>query len=164
MGRTTCKYVKYGRKRLCKQLAVLPGLCSCSPGRLTFQPLFLERDFLLIWPLTFAFMCAYFTFIVSANWAWLTIIPMAVCFITFGPGIHGIRRSYLEQEQMLKDLGKFDVSTVSCANDFDKQFILEAISKWHLVARVQWRAVYETRHARIWDLIISFPILNVGRN
>ena len=100
-------------------------------GRLTFQPLFLERDFLLIWPLTFAFMCAYFTFIVSANWAWLTIIPMAVCFITFGPGIHGIRRSYLEQEQMLKDLAKFDVSTVSCANDFDKQFILEAISKWY---------------------------------
>jgi len=101
-------------------------------GRLTFQPLFLERDFLLMWPFTFAFMCTYFSLTVSADWAWLTIIPTVLCFFMFVPGVHGIRKSYLEQGQMLKDLANFDVSTVSCANDFDKQFILEAISAWYV--------------------------------
>ena len=39
---------------------------------------------------------------------------------------------YQEQEQMFAHLAHFDVSAASCSSDFDREFILSAVSQWQL--------------------------------
>ena len=55
----------------------------------------------------------------------------AVGFFVFFPGIHVIRKGYQQQEQMFRDLAEFDLNSVSCSNEFDRQFILSAVCRWY---------------------------------
>ena len=100
-------------------------------GKLTFQPVFIERNFLAIWPCWF-FVC--FTWQMAnalVHWRSLMIIPGFICFAAVIPGVHAIRRGFQEQEDSLLKMANFDLSKVSCSDDADRQFILTALVEWY---------------------------------
>ena len=51
---------------------------------------------------------------------------MPVCFL-----VHFCRGKYREKHQLLEDLKAFDLSKVTCVNEFDRDFICGAIDRWY---------------------------------
>ncbi|CAE7439947.1 miaA, partial [Symbiodinium pilosum] len=95
-------------------------------GELKVQPMFVERNILLAW--ICMFLClGVFMFVRLPGIHWRG----AVGFFVFFPGIHVIRKGYQQQEQMFRDLAEFDLNSVSCSNEFDRQFILSAVCRWY---------------------------------
>ena len=100
-------------------------------GKLTFQPVFIERNFLALWPCGFfvCFACAMVNSL--ANFSSLTIIPGFLSLACVIPGAHAIRRDFQEKETSLRQMPNFDLSKVSCSDDADRQFILAALVEWY---------------------------------
>lgn len=44
---------------------------------------------------------------------------------------HFLRGHYVAKQKLLSELENFDLSSVQCSNDFDREFIYEAISVWY---------------------------------
>ncbi|CAE7600444.1 amt-3 [Symbiodinium sp. CCMP2456] len=98
-------------------------------GKLTFQPLFIERNFLALWPCWFFVPITYT--MVNAVSNGLTFIPGFISLAAVIPGAHAIRRGFQEQESSLQQMANFDLSKVSCSDDADRQFILAALVEWY---------------------------------
>lgn len=60
-----------------------------------------------------------------------TLIFGAGVFIPVCLIVHVCRRKYREKHQLLEDLKGFQLSKVSCVNEFDRSFICGAIDRWY---------------------------------
>ena len=63
---------------------------------MVFQPLFLERDFLITWLCSSLFLFLCFLVVLSDKCRFLAGVPMAVCFTGFLPGIHADTKSRIK--------------------------------------------------------------------
>ncbi|CAE7300257.1 unnamed protein product [Symbiodinium natans] len=98
-------------------------------GELRFQPLFVERDILVLW--TCGFLAAVLFSAMLSSFTYSSVLLGAILCLVFLPGAHFVRRGYREQDLLLRNLAEFDLSAVSCACDFDRQFILSAVRSWY---------------------------------
>ncbi|CAE7438420.1 unnamed protein product [Symbiodinium sp. CCMP2592] len=102
-------------------------------GKLVFQPLFIERDILVVWLCMYLFVSALFFVIASGVRDGNT--PFAFffssCCLGLLPAVHYVRKGYREQEQISQSLSEFDVSALQCFSDFDKRFIHSAVMQWY---------------------------------
>jgi len=100
-------------------------------GKITFAPLFVERTILL------SVLCVYLAnfFILAASASsdsqFLARFGYIAMIIPFGLAVHSLRKNYRTKYQLLYDLEHFDLNQVSCSNQFDGEFIHEAITKWY---------------------------------
>ncbi|CAE6971872.1 unnamed protein product [Symbiodinium sp. CCMP2592] len=109
----------------------LAGYRKANPeGKIVFQPVMVERHFFVLWVCMYLVTCIFqFLNTGSARGAFL-IAAVVGCFALI-PGIHEIRRGFQEQEHSLQNMANFDLELVSCSSDFDKRFIVAAVSQWY---------------------------------
>ncbi|CAE7194795.1 unnamed protein product [Symbiodinium microadriaticum] len=99
-------------------------------GIIRFRPLFVERtaSVLLVSCLSFGF------FVLGRSGSGSQVmlyIAYAWTFITNWIAVAVLRSNYREKHQLLRELQQFDLNKVSCRQEFDRQFIHAAISKWY---------------------------------
>ncbi|CAE6950541.1 unnamed protein product [Symbiodinium sp. CCMP2456] len=109
----------------------LAGYRRANPnGKIVFQPLMVERHFFVLWVCLYVTFCI-FQFLNTGSARGLILISGIVGGFALVPGVHAIRRGFQEQERSLQDMANFDLELVSCSSDFDKQFIVSAVSQWY---------------------------------
>ena len=109
----------------------LAGYRKANPeGKIVFQPLMVERHFFVLWVCMYLVTCI-FQFLNTGSARGAFLISAVVGSFGLIPGIHEIRRGFQEQERSLQNMAIFDLELVSCSSDFDKQFIVAAVSQWY---------------------------------
>ncbi|CAE7500753.1 unnamed protein product [Symbiodinium natans] len=100
-------------------------------GKVRFQALFIERDFLVLWICCFVLTSVSYICLVSPSielppgW-FLVLTPLWLA-----PAVHVARHGFLDQEQMLRSLEDFDLNAATCTKEIDREFIHAAISRWY---------------------------------
>ena len=61
--------------------------------------------------------------------------PNAIeALIALAPGVlifHALRRNNMARSKLISDMEHFDISSVQCTEEFDKEFVLTAIRRWY---------------------------------
>jgi len=100
-------------------------------GKITFAPLFIERTILL------AVLCLYlsnFSVLLASTGDGTNVLQhfgYAVMCVPFALTVRSLRKNYRTKHQLLHDMEHFDLNSVGCSNQFDGEFIHEAIAKWY---------------------------------
>ena len=114
----------------------LVGFRKANPeGKLVFAPLFIERSAAICALIEFCF--AILTNVIlgyaddmSTRQATTILLYLALFFLPMVFLVHTMRCNYREKGRLIFDLTTFDVDKLVCASDFDRAFILSAISAW----------------------------------
>ena len=110
----------------------LVGFRKANPeGKLVFLPLFIERSAALCVLITC--FCA-----LSVNVVWTyaevrfrqAFVVLFFC-LPFVFMVHTMRQNYRDKARLIFDLNNFDINKLTCASDFDRAFILNAIDAWY---------------------------------
>ncbi|CAE7422055.1 unnamed protein product [Symbiodinium sp. CCMP2456] len=110
----------------------LAGYRRANPkGKIVFQPLKVERDFCVLWACVYLFSCVFHIMNTGSALRGLFVISALLAVSALIPSVHAIRKGFQEQEHSLQGMANFDLELVSCSSDFDKQFILGAVSQWY---------------------------------
>ena len=114
----------------------LVGFRKANPeGKLVFAPLFIERSAAICTLIEFCF--AILTNVVlgyadtSTRQANAILFYLALFFLPIVFLVHTMRCNYREKGRLILDLTTFDVDKLVCTSDFDRTFILSAISAWY---------------------------------
>ena len=61
----------------------------------------------------------------------LRLVAYAAAAVPTLIAVHMLRRFFQDRQQLMIDLQSFDLDSVGCQNDFDREFIHKAILEWY---------------------------------
>ncbi|CAE7433001.1 unnamed protein product [Symbiodinium sp. CCMP2592] len=98
-------------------------------GRITFRPLFIEQAVLamMLCSYLFSFLCLFTRDVFYDN----VIVLLLIFAVAWPVAIYVLRMNFRQKHQLLYQLDNFDLDTVKCSQQFDRDFILAAIEKWY---------------------------------
>eukprot|EP00438_Fugacium_kawagutii_P033487 Skav230640 [mRNA] locus=scaffold1673:391391:392947:+ [translate_table: standard] len=104
-------------------------------AKLTFSPVFIERSSVICSLIMFAVACSIncvlaFTSL-EFRQRYIGVVYVALFLLPMIFVVHTMRFSYRRKRRLVFDLRTFDVDTVTCASDFDRDFILSAMEGWY---------------------------------
>lgn len=99
-------------------------------GRLRLAPLYIESTACAFW--LFAY-CLGFVFYGMAVWLQRrpSIVETMICFLPSAFLFHALRRNNNSKNKLFSDLRNFRLDRVHCSEEFDKEYVFSAISKWY---------------------------------
>eukprot|EP00434_Breviolum_minutum_P013696 symbB.v1.2.012075.t1/scaffold822.1/size350215/2 len=101
-------------------------------GRIVFKPLFVERITFYLWASTYFFNFLYFIMREYGSAAGRQFTNLASFTVPFGVSCYALRMNFREEKhQLLSHLEKFQLDQVQCSEEFDRNFIHQAIVKWY---------------------------------
>ena len=114
----------------------LVGFRKANPeGKLVSAPLFIERSAAICALIEFCFAVLINVVLgyadIRTRQANTILYYLALFFLPLVFVVHTMRCSYREKGRLILDLTTFDVDKLVCTSDFDRAFILSAISAWY---------------------------------
>ncbi|CAE7657252.1 amt-3 [Symbiodinium pilosum] len=108
-------------------------------GQITLAPLFVEMTVFCMWLVLC--MGNFFFWVARSGYGGANVVAYVQTALPFLPGIHLLRKNYLAKHKLLADMEGFDLDSVQCYSESDRDFIHSAIADWYGSSRAFTRFV-----------------------